>query len=321
MRIAVLDGYTTNPGDLSWEWLSQYGTYKIFDFTKPEEIVERTRDCEIVFTNKTVLGADVLSEMKALRYVGLLSTGYNAVDIDFAAKLGVPVTNIPSYSTAAVAQMTFAHILEWTNRVGLHDRAVKDGDWVKDKHFCFWKSPLTELNNKTLGIIGFGSIGQAVANIAYAFGMNVIANTPHPDYSLNSENFRFAELDELLNNSDFVSMHCPLTSETEKMANASFFAKMKPTAYFINTSRGGVVDEGALINALNDGIIAGAGLDVMRKEPPEAGNPLLSSDKCHITPHIAWAGFETRKRLMGILHDNLRAFTQGKPINVVNRPN
>ncbi len=317
MKIVILDAYTTNPGDLSWNWLSKYGEYKAYDFTKPEEVLERAFDCEIVFTNKTVLDAALMEKLPKLKYIGLLSTGFNIVDINYAAKRGIPVTNIPSYSKAAVAQLTFAHILELSNAVGIHNTAVKNGEWSSNRDFCFWKTHLTELYGKTLGIIGFGKIGRAVADIALAMEMKVLAYTPNPR-GQEDELFSFTDLDTLLKNSDIVSMHCPLNPSTEKMANSDFFGKMKNTAFFINTSRGAVVDESALAHALKSGQIAGAGLDVLSIEPPPADNPLLACDNCYITPHIAWAGFETRQRLVRILESNLAAFINKNPENIVN---
>ncbi len=318
MKIVILDAYTTNPGDLSWDWLGGFGEYTTYDLTRPDQVLERAAECEIVFTNKTVLGANLLSKLPKLKYIGLLSTGYNIVDIEYAAGRGITVTNIPSYSKSAVAQMTFAHILELCNQVGLHNTAVKSGEWNTNPNFCFWKAPLIELNQKTIGIIGFGKIGQAVANIAEAMEMNVLAFTPRTSNQPQRKNVRFVELDDLLRSSDIVSMHCPLTPTTQNMANADFFSKMKSSAFFINTSRGAVVDEAALAQALDNGIIAGAGLDVLSTEPPKNDNPLLKNKKCFITPHIAWAGFETRKRLVNILEDNLRAYLDGAPVNVVN---
>lgn len=318
MKIVILDAYTTNPGDLSWDWLGEFGEYTVYDFTSPDQVLERAKDCEIVFTNKTELGSNLLSALPKLKYIGLLSTGYNIVDTEYAAGRGIPVTNIPSYSKAAVAQMTFAHILELCNQVGLHSAAVKSGEWVDNRNFCFWKTPLIELYQKTIGIIGFGKIGQAVADIAEAMEMNVLAYTPRISNQAQRKNFNFVELDELLRLSDIVSMHCPLTPTTQNMANADFFSKMKSSAFFINTSRGAVVDEQALARALDKDIIAGAGLDVLSAEPPKNDNPLLTSKNCFITPHIAWAGFETRRRLVKIAQDNLSAYVNGAPVNVVN---
>ena len=314
IKICVLDGYTTNPGDLSWDWLTQLGECTIYDRTPAELIAERVADCEIVITNKTPLRKELLSTLPKLRYVGLLSTGFNIVDWDYCKEKGIPVCNIPSYSTSAVAQLVFALILEHTNAVSLHSNSVHAGEWASCKDFCYWKSPLTELDGKTLGIIGFGKIGKAVAKIASAFGMKVIASTNHP---APFENVEFCEKDELLAKSDFVSIHCPLTPATEGMVNAEFLKKMKKTAVLINTSRGQVVDENALADALGNGIIAGAGLDVMTVEPPSANNLLFGIENCFITPHIAWAGFETRERLMKICRENVLAFLNGNPINIV----
>ena len=314
MKICVLDGYTTNPGDLSWDWLIQLGDCSIYDRTPAELIAERVKDCEIIITNKTPLRKELLKTLPKLKYIGLLSTGFNIVDWEYCKENGIPVCNIPSYSTSAVAQLVFALILEHTNSVALHSNSVHSGEWAASKDFCYWKSSLTELDGKTLGIIGFGKIGKAVAKIAAAFGMKVIASTNHP---APFENVEFCDKDELLSKSDFVSIHCPLTPLTEGMVNADFLNKMKKSAVLINTSRGQVVDENALADALKNGVIAGAGLDVMTVEPPSADNPLFGIDNCFITPHIAWAGFETRERLMKICRENVLAFLSGTPINIV----
>ncbi len=314
MKIVVLDGYTTNPGDLSWDWLKECGECTVHDRTPAELIAERTEDCEIVITNKTPLRRELLETLPKLRYIGLLSTGYNIVDWEYCKEKGIPVCNIPSYSTSAVAQLVFALILEHTNSVAVHSNSVHSGEWARSKDFCYWETPLTELDGKTMGIIGFGKIGKAVAKIASAFGMKVIASTNHPSPY---ENVEFCDKDELLAKSDFVSLHCPLTPLTEGMVNAEFLSKMKHSAFLINTSRGQVVDENSLADALKNGIIAGAGLDVMTVEPPEADNPLFSLSNCHITPHIAWAGFETRERLMRIAKENVLAFLDGNPKNIV----
>ncbi len=314
MKICVLDGYTTNPGDLSWDWLYEYGECNIYDRTPSDLIAERCRDCDIVITNKTPLRRNLLETLTNLKYVGLLSTGYNIVDWEYCKEKGIPVCNIPSYSTSAVAQLVFSLILEHTNSVAIHSNSVHNGEWSACKDFCYWKTPLTELDGKTLGIIGFGKIGKAVAKIAAAFGMKIIACTNHP---APFENVVFSSVDELLAKSDFVSIHCPLTPETEGMVNADFLSKMKPTAILINTSRGQVVNENDLAQALENGVIAAAGLDVLSQEPPKADNPLFGLKNCHITPHIAWAGYETRVRLMEICKENLRAFSLGNPINVV----
>lgn len=314
MKIVVLDGYAENPGDLSWEWMKEYGEYKIYERTPADKIYERAEGCDIVITNKTPLRKDILEKLTELKYIGLLSTGFNVVDWDYCKEKGIPVCNIPTYSTEAVAQCTFAHILNFTNSVALHSNSVHNGKWASNPDFCYWLSPLTELKGKTLGIIGFGKIGKAVADIALAFGMRVIANTNHPsDY----KTVEFADRDTLLASADFVTLHCPLTPATEGMVNGEFLKKMKSTAMLINTSRGQVIDENALAQALENGTIAAAGLDVMCKEPPEADNPLTKLENCSITPHIAWAGFETRARLMEIAKENIKGFVNGKVQNCV----
>ncbi|MBE6820612.1 MAG: D-2-hydroxyacid dehydrogenase [Ruminococcaceae bacterium] len=314
MKITVLDGYTENPGDLSWDWLKKLGDCTVYDRTPPELIAERCHGCQIIITNKTPLRKSLLETLPDLEYIGLLSTGYNIVDWEYCKERNIPVCNIPSYSTNAVAQLVFALILEHTNSVALHSNSVHGGEWSACKDFCYWKAPLSELCDKTLGIIGFGKIGKAVANIAIAFGMNVIASTNHP---APFENVEFCSRDELLKKSDFVTLHCPLTPLTEGMVNADFLSKMKKSAVLINTSRGQVVDEKALAYALENDIIAGAGLDVLEVEPPRKDCPLIGAKNCFITPHIAWAGFETRKRLMGICRSNVEAFLSGNPVNLV----
>lgn len=317
MKIVMLDAYTTNPGDLSWDFLNEYGEVEIYDRTPNDKILERCIGADIIVTNKTPLNRETIDLLPDLKFIALLSTGYNIVDYMYLKEKGIPVSNIPSYSTEAVAQLVMSFILELTMNVGLHSESVKNGDWVNSTDFCYWKTPLTELSGKTLGIFGFGRIGLAVAQRARAFGMNIIAYTPRlhgnePDW------VTFVSLDEMLKNSDVVSMHCPLTPETEGIVNSEFIAKMKDGAYFINTSRGTVADETALANALNSGKLAGAGLDVLSTEPPKADNPLLTAKNCFITPHIAWASFETRQRLVGIFKENIKAFINGRPQNVVN---
>lgn len=314
MRICVLDGYTTNPGDLSWDWLSAIGDYTVYDRTPSELTEERVRDCEIIITNKTPLRKELLEKLDKVKYIGLLSTGFNIVDWEYCKEKGIPVCNVPTYSTSAVAQLTFSLILEHTNAVALHSASVHSGEWSACKDFCYWKTPLSELDGKTLGIIGFGKIGKAVAKIAAAFGMKILVSTNHP---APFEDVEFCGRDELLAKSDFVSLHCPLTPLTEGMVNAEFLSKMKKTAVLINTSRGQVINENDLASALKNGVIAGVGLDVLSVEPPKADNPLLGLSNCFITPHIAWAGYETRERLMSVVSENLEAFMNGKPQNVV----
>ncbi len=315
MKIIILDGYTVNPGDLNWDWLSEYGEFEVYDKTNPEEILSRCENADIIITNKTPLRKDVLKKLPNVKFIDLLSTGYNITDIDYARERNIPVSNVPAYSTDSVAQLTFSFILEFCSHVSEYAQSTQNGNWQKSEHFCYLLSPLTELAGKTIGIVGYGSIGKKVAEIAQAFSMNVLINTNHPKE--NTKTITFCSLDTLLEKSDFVTLHCPLTKETEKMANKSFFSKMKKTAYFINTSRGGTVDERALKEALDCGEIAGAGLDVLENEPP-TNDILTSNSKTLVTPHIAWAAKETRCRLMEITKDNVRAFINGNPINVVN---
>ena len=318
MKIVILDGYTTNPGDLSWDWLSAYGGVTVYDRTPQEKIAERTRDAEIVITNKTPLGKTEIDQMLNLRFVALLSTGYNVVDGAYLRQKGIPVSNIPAYSTGAVAQLVFAFLTAFTNRVALHSEAVHAGEWSRCPDFCFWKAPLAELAGKTLGIIGFGGIGQKVADIAAAFDMHVLAVSGHETDQSARKNFQWTTLEDLAARSDFITLHCPLNEKTENLVDAAFLARCKPTAYLINTARGPVVDAAALADALNSGRLAGAGLDVLTTEPPAGDNPLLHAKNCLITPHIAWAGYETRARLMSILKENFAAFAEGTPIHVVN---
>lgn len=315
MKIIILDGYTVNPGDLSWDWLGTYGEYQVFERTDSKDILKRCEGADIVITNKTPLGKDILEKLPDVKFIDLLSTGYNITDIYYARERGIPVSNVPAYSTKAVAQLTFAFILQFSSRVAEHSASTKNGDWQKCEHFCYMVSPLSELAGKTIGIVGFGSIGKEVAKIAEAFSMNVLVNTNHPGED--TESLKFCDLDTLLENSDFVSLHCPLTDKTTKMANAEFFSKMKNTAYFINTSRGATVDEDALKDALINNKIAGAGLDVLLSEPP-VDDKITSLESTLVTPHIAWAAKETRARLMEVTKENIKAFVNGKPINVVN---
>lgn len=319
MKIVILDAYTSNPGDLSWAKFEKLGELKVYERTSRDQILERCRDAEIILDNKVVLDDEILSQLPKLKYIGILATGYNIVDVESAKKHGITVCNVPTYSTTAVAQLTFALILEFYNRVAVHDNAVHNGEWVSCMDFCFQKTPLIELMGKTIGIVGFGKIGNEVAKIANAFGMNILCNVhdpkPLPDYN----SFRFVTLDELAEKSDIISFHCPLTAETTGLVNSEFISKMKSNAIIINTARGPIIDENALADALNKGKIAGAAVDVLSCEPPKADNPLLSCKNCIITPHIAWAGYETRIRLLDVVYSNLKAFLDGKPINVVNR--
>jgi glycerate dehydrogenase len=313
----VLDGHTLNPGDLSWDPLRALGRCDIFERTSPSELRSRAADAELILTNKAVLTRDDLFQLPRLRYIGVTATGYNIVDAAAARERGIPVTNVPAYGTPSVAQHTFALLLELTQHVGDHARSVRDGAWVRAKDWCFWNTPLIELDGLSLGIVGYGRIGQAVGRLAEAFGMRV--NTAVSDRSRDlPRNVAVVELDHLFAESDVVSLHCPLTPETRHMANAARLARMKPTAFLINTSRGPLVDEAALADALNRGRLAGAAVDVLSVEPPPADNPLLTARNCLITPHIAWATQAARARLMKISVENVRAFLAGKPQNVVN---
>lgn len=318
MKVVVLDGYTLNPGDLSWEALAALGEVTVYDRTPADLIKERSLNADIILTNKTVLSGEMLESLPHLKYVGVLATGYNVIDTVKAHELGIIVTNIPAYSTDSVAQITFSLILELCLHVQDHSNAVMAGEWASSIDFSFRKFPLIELSSKTIGIIGFGSIGKKVSDIASAFGMNVIAFSRTKTDQSHRKNFRWVEMPELLSQSDFVSVHCPLTPETRGLINKRNLALMKNSAFLINTSRGAVVDEKDLADALNKGLIAGAGLDVLSSEPPSPENPLLHSKNCIITPHIAWATYEARTRLMNIAVQNVKAFLDGSPVNVVN---
>ena len=319
MKLVILDGYTENPGDLSWDWLKELvDEYIVYDFTFPHEVIERCKDADIIVTNKTVITGEMIESLPKLRFISTLSTGYNVIDIDKAREKNIPVSNIPAYSTDAVAQLVFALLLEMTNQVAVHNQSVKDGEWTSCKHFCYTKTPLCELRDKTFGIIGFGKIGSAVARIALAFGMKVKAYSPNTRTYDGIGTVEFTTLDDVICNSDVISLHCPLTDSTNGLVNAEFLSKMKKSAFLINTSRGPVINEADLKKALDEGVIAGAGVDVLSTEPPKADNPLLHTEKCIITPHIAWASFEARSRLMGIFRENVKAFLSGNPVNVVN---
>lgn len=317
MKIVVLDGHALNPGDLSWERLEQLGECEIHDRTSPDEVLARAGEAEVLLTNKTVLGRDMLMGLPSVRYIGVLATGYNVVDVTAARELGITVTNVPAYGARSVAQMVFALLFELALRVGHHDRTVKEGRWTACKDFCYWDFPLQEIGGLSMGLIGLGKIGELVASIAMAFGMNVIAHdpfrkTPPP------ENVWMMDMDMLLGMSDVVSLHCPLTSSTRGLINSVRLSMMKPGSYLINTSRGPVVVDQDLANALNSGHLAGAGLDVLSTEPPPIDNPLLSAKNCVITPHIAWASRASRQRLLEVAVASIKMYLRGNPINVVN---
>ncbi len=319
MKLVILDGYTENPGDLSWDWLKDtVDEYTVYDSTPQDKVIERCSGADIVVTNKKLITKEIIDALPSLKFIATLSTGYNVVDIKAAREKNIPVSNIPAYSTDGVAQLVFALLLEMTNSVAVHNESVKNGEWCRCEHFCYWKTPLTELRDKTFGIIGFGKIGSAVANIANAFGMKVIAYSPNTRTYDGFGNVEFTDKETVIRDSDVISLHCPLTEETEGMVDREFLKKMKKSAFLINTSRGPVIDEKDLAEALNSGIIAGAGLDVLSQEPADENNPLISCEKCLITPHIAWASLEARTRLMNIFKENVNAFLDGKPKNVVN---
>lgn len=317
MKLCILDGATTNPGDLSWKELEAFGSLTVYDFTKEEEILSRASGCEVVLTNKTPLSGEVIRSLygSGLRYIGTLSTGYNVVDTDAAAELGVPVCNVPTYCTKAVAQFTFALIFAIANRVQEHNQSVHAGDWVKSRHFCYWNTEFIEMQGRTLGVIGFGNIGRTVAQIATVLGMKVLVHT-RTKRDL-PEGCEWAEQEELFRRSDIVTLHCPLTKETSRLINDHTLSLMKPDALLINTSRGAVVDEAALARALNEGRLRGAGLDVLSVEPPAPDNPLLTAKNCVITPHIAWAAKDARARLISIVADNVRGYVSGNVKNNV----
>jgi glycerate dehydrogenase len=316
MKLVVLDGYCLNPGDLSWDALRRLADVELHDRTSAGEVVARMDGAALAMTNKTPMPAEALRALPALRYIGVLATGYNIVDVQAAHELGITVTNIPTYGTASVAQFVFALLLELCHRVGMHSEAVRAGEWTRSADWCFWKSPLVELAGKTMGIVGFGRIGRQTARIADAMGMRVIAHDAVRGVPPPYEGFRWAELEELLRTADVVSLHCPLLPETHRFLNAARLRLMKPSAFLINTSRGPLVVDEDLAQALEEGAIAGAGLDVLSIEPPP-DNPLFRARNCIITPHIAWATKEARERLMQIAVENVEAFLKGEPRNVV----
>lgn len=316
MKIVVLDAFAMNPGDLSWEQLKNIGDTEIYDRSLPEESIKRVADAEIILTNKALVNKDIMEAAPNLKYIGVMATGYNVVDITEAHKRNIVVTNVPAYSTASVAQLTFAFILELANHTALYAQSVKNGDWVRSKDFSYHLKPIMELQNKTLGIIGFGQIGQNVAKIALAFGMRVISSHKHPERN-KMEGVNFVDEKTCFKEADIVSLHCPLTQDNFEFVNKQLLATMKPKAFLVNTSRGGLVNENDLAEALNHETIAGAALDVLSTEPPSANNPLLHAKNCLINPHVAWATFESRARLMDVVVNNIESFLKGKPVNVI----
>lgn len=318
MKIVLLDAYAANPGDLSWDGLREFGEVTVYDRTAPEDVLTRIGDAEVVYVNKVRLDGQTLRQCKNLKLVSVLATGYNVVDTAAAKELGILVCNSPSYSTASVAQLTIAHLLELCSHVGALSDACHSGRWVACPDFCFWDAPLMELSGKTMGIIGYGTIGRAVGAIAQALGMRLLVNARHSDPALESPTCRYAPLEELLAQSDVVTLHCPQTPETTGLIDRARIAQMKDGAILLNTSRGGLIVEQDLADALRSGKLRGAAVDVVSQEPIRPENPLLSAPNCLMTPHVAWAPLEARQRLLAIAKENLAAYCSGSPINVVN---
>jgi glycerate dehydrogenase len=317
MKITILDGHCLNPGDLSWDAFREFGELRVFDRTPAAEIVTRAASAPVVLVNKAPLTRESIQKLPELRYVGVLATGYDIVDIEAAHERGIVVTNVPTYGTASVAQFVFALLLELCHNVKLHADSVRAGEWTHNCDWSFWKSPLVELSGKTMGIVGFGRIGRQTARIADALGMRIIANDTFHGEEPNYTQFRWGTLEEVLREADVVSLHSPLFADNHGMINSATLAIMKPTAFLINTSRGPLVVDGDLADALNRGRIAGAALDVISGEPPAADNPLLTARNCLVTPHIAWATREARSRLLSVACENLASFLRGAPQNVV----
>ena len=320
MRIVVLDGYTENPGDLSWDKLKEFGDLTVYDRTPvddEEEIIRRIGDAEVVFTNKTPVSRKVINACPNMRMISMLATGYNVVDYTYAKEKGIPVTNVPTYGTASVGQFAIALLLEICHHIGHHDRTVHEGKWENCEDWCYWDYPLIELDGKTMGVIGFGRIGQTTGRLAKALGMRVLAYDSYPNEA-GKQIAEYVDLDTLLAQSDVIALHCPLFPDTEGIINKENIAKMKDGVILINNSRGPLVVEQDLADALNTGKVAAAGLDVVSTEPVRGDNPLLKAKNCIITPHISWAPKESRQRIMDCAYDNLKAYAEGKPVNVVN---
>jgi glycerate dehydrogenase len=316
VSIVVLDGFTLNPGDLSWDSLAALGKLKVYDRTSQEKVLDRARNAQLILTNKTLLTRDTIESLSELKYIGVTATGCNVVDLEAASRKSITVTNVPEYGTNSVAQMVFAHVLNLCLHVGEHGQSVSQGAWAKSLDFCYWDFPLIELADLTIGIVGYGRIGRAVARLGSAFGMHVLVNDIATATDLGGD-VKSVDLDTLFRESDIVSLHCPLTPQTENLVSRKRLKLMKPSAFLINTSRGPLVDEQALVEALDSGLIAGAGLDVLGQEPPSENNPLFTARNCYITPHIAWATASARERLMRIAVENVKAFLRGSPQNVV----
>lgn len=319
MKIVDLDGFALNPGDISFDVFRNLGEFTCYDRTDEDKVVERSISADALLINKILMNKEVLSQLPNLKYIGVLATGYDNVDINYAKEKGIVVTNIPGYSTEAVAQMTFAFILELANNVALHDASVKALDWSRSEDFCYWKTPIMELSGKTIGLFGFGEIGKQVAKIAHAFNMKVLVYSRTRKQTECDEYISWVSKEELFKNSDFISLHCPLNEESNGIINKETLASMKKSAFLVNTARGKLVNEDDLSEALNSGVIAGAALDVLCDEPPSEENTLLKARNIIITPHISWAAKEARERLVNIAYENLRGFIENKPVNVVNK--
>jgi len=317
MNITILDGHALNPGDLDWSCLEKFGKLSVYPRSAPKLVVERAKDSEIIFTNKVVFNETVFAQLPKLKYIGVFATGYNVVDVEAARRRGVTVTNIPKYSTDSVVQLTFAHLLNLTFRLSEHTESVRNGVWSRQIDFCYWQGSLVELAGLTFGVVGYGTIGKKVTLLAEAFGMKPIAYGPRLVPGEGDGVVRFVDFDELLETSDVVSLHCPLKDDNRGMIGAAQLAKMKPTAFLLNLSRGPLLDEAAVATALNSERIAGAGLDVLSTEPPSPDNPMIGAKNCFITPHCAWGTLAARQRLLQIVVENLQAFLDGKPQNVV----
>lgn len=316
MNIVILDGYATNPGDLSWDKLKELGNVTIYDRTPSNLAYERAKDADVIITNKTVINKELVDKLNNLKYVGVLATGYNVVDLEACNKKNIVVTNVPAYSTASVVQLIFAYILELFNFVSVHDESVKKGEWVNSQDFSYIKAPISEMEGKTIGIIGYGNIGAKIAKVAEGFDMNVLVYSRTKKES--PENVKWVSLEELIKESDIITVNCPLTEATKGLVNKEFLSKMKKSAILINTSRGPVVVEEDLKDALNNDVIRAAAVDVLYTEPPMKENPLLHAKNILITPHIAWATFEARTRLVKVATNNVKAFIEGNPTNKVN---
>ncbi len=316
-NIVVLDGYTLNPGDLDWKPIEELGKITVYDRTPAEKVIERCAEAEIVITNKCVLDKEIIEQLPNLKYIAVSATGYNVVDAKTASEKDILISNVPGYGSSAVAQHVFALILEISNHIAANANSVAQGKWTNCPDFCYWEYPINELENKTLGIVGFGAIGQRVAKIALAFGMNVIVKDRSPEKK-KTAGIEFVDLDTVFENADFITLHCPLTSDNEQFVNKDMLSKMKKSASLINTGRGGLINEKDLAEALKNKTIAYAGLDVLSKEPPPKDNPLIGIENCFITPHNAWAAKEARERLLYIMAENIKSFLDGNPKNIVN---